>query len=160
MFRRLVFVSCAVFASCAVAALSTGAAQARSVTHATWSPPAAIATAVAKTTNVPVTMSDGIVLYTDVIQPADSSGKALPGRYPVLLTQTPYNKNGALSFEDDYLVEHGYVQVIADVRGTGSSEGACDSFGMRGQQDGYDLARWRRTHPWTNGTYRCHGTVD
>ena len=112
-----------------------------------------------KTTNVPVQMSDGIVLYVDVVQPADSSGKALPGRLPVLLTQTPYNKNSpSLNFEDDYLVEHGYVQVIADARGTGASEGAWNSFGPREQQDGYDLAEWTRTQPWSDGLIGLHGT--
>lgn len=123
-----------------------------------WSPPAPIASSVAKTTNVPVTMSDGTVLYADVVRPADSSGHALPGRYPVLLTQTPYNKNGALSFEDDYLVEHGYVQVIADVRGTGSSEGTWDSFGPREQRDGYELAEWARNQSWSNHSIGLHGT--
>jgi hypothetical protein len=124
-----------------------------------WSPPAPVASSVAKTTNVPVTMSDGNVLYVDVIQPADSSGNPLPGRYPVLLTQTPYNKNSpSLNFEDDYLVEHGYVQVIADARGTGASEGAWDSFGPREQRDGYDLAEWTRTQPWSNGSLGLHGT--
>ena len=123
MLRRLVFVVVAVFA------LGAGVAQARTASPAAWTPPKAIASAVVKTTNVPVRMSDGVVLYADVIQPADSSGKALPGRYPVLLTQTPYNKNTpSLNFEDNYLVEHGYVQVIADVRGTGSSEGTWESF--------------------------------
>ncbi|MFL5823478.1 MAG: CocE/NonD family hydrolase, partial [Solirubrobacteraceae bacterium] len=75
-----------------------------------------------------------------------------------LLTQTPYNKNAALNFENDYLVEHGYVQVIADARGTGSSEGAWDSFGAREQRDGYDLAKWTRRQPWTNGSIGLHGT--
>ena len=153
MLRRLLLVSCAVFA------LSAGVAQARQASTKAWSPPAAIASAVVKTANVPVTMSDGVVLYADVIQPADSSGKALPGRYPVLLTQTPYNKNTpSLNFEDDYLVEHGYVQVIADARGTGSSEGTWDSFGPREQEDGYDLAEWTRTQTWSDGLIGLHGT--
>jgi hypothetical protein len=123
-----------------------------------WSPPAPVASAVVKTTNVPVTMSDGVVLYLDVVRPADASGNPLPGRLPVLLTQTPYNKNGPLSFEDDYLVEHGYVQVIADARGTGSSEGTWDSFGPREQRDGYELAEWTRSQPWSNGSIGLHGT--
>src|SRR5947209_20603543 len=123
-----------------------------------WRPPKPIATSVAKSSNVPVRMGDGVVLYVDVVRPADGSGKALPGRYPVLLTQTPYNKNGALSFEDDYLVEHGYIQVIADVRGTGSSEGTWDSFGAREQRDGYELAEWTRTQPWSDGSIGLHGT--
>jgi uncharacterized protein len=153
MLRRVLFVSCA------VCALSAGVAEARKAAGKAWSPPAPIASAVVKTSNVPVTMSDGIVLYVDVIQPADSSGTALPGRYPVLLTQTPYNKNTpSLNFEDDYLVEHGYVQVIADARGTGSSEGAWDSFGPREQEDGYDLAEWTRSQPWSDGRIGLHGT--
>ncbi|HUE25207.1 MAG TPA: CocE/NonD family hydrolase [Solirubrobacteraceae bacterium] len=124
-----------------------------------WSPPAPIANAVVKTTNVPIQMSDGTTLYADIVQPADSSGNALPGRFPVLLTQTPYNKNTpSLNFEDDYLVEHGYIQVIADVRGTGSSEGAWNSFGPREQQDGYDLAEWARVQPWSDGSIGLHGT--
>jgi hypothetical protein len=152
MLRRLVLLSCAVFA------LAAAAAQARSVRHAAWSSPPAIATSVVKTSNVPVTMSDGVVLYADVVQPADSSGKALPGRYPVLLTQTPYNKNApSLNMEDDYLVEHGYVQVIADARGTGASEGTWDSFGPREQQDGYELAEWTRTQSWSDGAIGLHG---
>jgi putative CocE/NonD family hydrolase len=124
-----------------------------------WTPPPAVATAVVKTTNLPVQMSDGAVLYVDVVQPADASGKPLPGRWPVLLTQTPYNKNSpSLNFEDDYLVEHGFIQVIADVRGTGASEGAWDSFGMREQQDGAELARWACDQSWSDGSIGLHGT--
>lgn len=124
-----------------------------------WKPPRPIASAVAKQSNVPVTMSDGVTLYVDVVRPANSRGKALPGRFPVLLTQTPYNKNTpSLNFEDDYLVEHGYVQVIADVRGTGSSEGTWDSFGLREQRDGYELAEWARHQPWSDGSIGLHGT--
>jgi len=137
---------------CALLALAAPGALA-------WSPPPAIATAVVKQTNIPVQMSDGIVLYVDVVRPADASGNPLHGRYPVLLTQTPYNKIApSLNFEDDYLVEHGYVQVIADVRGTGSSEGSWDSFGPREQRDGYELAEWTRTQPWSDGDIGLHGT--
>jgi putative CocE/NonD family hydrolase len=118
-----------------------------------------VAQSVVKTANVPVTMSDGTVLYVDVIRPAGSNGRALRRRLPVLLTQTPYNKNTpSLNFEDDYLVEHGYVQVIADVRGTGSSEGTWDSFGQREQRDGYQLAKWTRRQPWSDGRIGLHGT--
>ncbi|HEV2686302.1 MAG TPA: CocE/NonD family hydrolase, partial [Actinomycetota bacterium] len=111
--------------------------------------------------DVPITMSDGVVLYVNVIHPANASGSAVPGRFPVLLTQTPYNKNSTgLSFEDDYLVQRGYVQVIADVRGTGSSEGAWTSFGAREQRDGYELAEWAASlkRPWSNGRIGLHGT--
>src|SRR5207302_1563769 len=101
------------------AAAARGGASRSGAPQPRPTPPAAVASAVTKQTNVPVQMSDGAVLYLDVVRPADSSGNPLPGHYPVLLTQTPYNKNAALNFENDYLVEHGYIQVIADARGTG-----------------------------------------
>ena len=47
-----------------------------------WTPPPAIAQAVVKTTNVPIKMSDGVVLYADVVRPANSQGQALPGLSP------------------------------------------------------------------------------
>src|SRR5205807_7413623 len=112
----------------------------------------------ATTYDVPVTMSDGVKLYVNLYRPADGSGNAVKGRFPVILTQTPYNKNGALNFENDYLVERGYVQVIADVRGTGSSEGTWNSFGRREQRDGYELAEWARRQHWSNGKIGLHGT--
>src|SRR3954451_16690035 len=87
---------------------------------------------VSKQTNVPIEMSDGVTLYADVLRPAQPDGSPGPGRFPVILTQTPYNKSAPqLTFENAYLVERGYVQVIADVRGTGLSEGQWDSFGER-----------------------------
>src|SRR5437870_6408024 len=83
-----------------------------------------------------VPMSDGVVLHANVVLPSLDGKKPKPGSFPVLLTQTPYNKNSVgLNFEDDSLVEHGYAQVIVDVRGTGSSAGNWDSFGAREQQD-------------------------
>jgi putative CocE/NonD family hydrolase len=124
-----------------------------------WNPPPAIASAVVKTTDVPIMMSDGVTLRADVIHPADGSGNALTGRFPALLTVTPYNKNSpSLNFEDDYLVEHGYVQVIADARGTGGSEGSWDSFGQREQTDGPELTQWIRQQPWSDGSIGLHGT--
>src|SRR6184192_1254261 len=66
---------------------------------------------VSTTYDVPVKMSDGVTLYVNLYRPADKSGNPAKGRFPVILTQTPYNKNGALSFENDYLVQRGYVQV-------------------------------------------------
>jgi predicted acyl esterase len=45
------------------------------------SPPSPVAGAVNQQSNVPVRMSDGVVLYVDVVRPADASGNPLPGRY-------------------------------------------------------------------------------
>ena len=128
---------------------------------AAWAPRPAQYPKVFVERDVPITMSDGVVLYANVVHPANASGVAVAGRFPVLLTQTPYNKNTTgLNFEDDYLVERGYVQVIVDVRGTGSSEGAWSSFGAREQRDGYELVEWAasRARPWSDGRIGLHGT--
>ena len=68
--------------------------------------------------NVPITMSDGVQLNAIVYRPD------APGTFPVIVTLTPYN--GGMSIvgsENEYLVQRGYVQVVVDVRGTGSSAG-------------------------------------
>lgn len=124
-----------------------------------WEPRAADY-GIAKETNVPITMSDGVRLFADVLRPAQADGSPAPGRFPVILTQTPYNKNTPqLNFENDYLVQRGYVQVIADVRGTGGSEGMWDSFGEREQRDGYELAQWVHSsdRPWSDGRVGLFG---
>jgi putative CocE/NonD family hydrolase len=112
--------------------------------------------------DIPVRMSDGVTLSVDVYRPATKAGKPAPGRFPVILTQTPYNKGGAaqLAFESDYLVSRGYVQVIADVRGTGSSRGEWASFATREQRDGYELVKWcaSRARSWSDGRVGLHGT--
>jgi len=114
----------------------------------------------AVTRDVPVRMSDGTTLYVDVYQPADpKTGKPVARRFPVILTQTPYNKS-VLSFHSPYLVTRGYVQVVADVRGTGSSGGSWSSFGARERRDGYELANWAtsKSRPWSNGRLGLWGT--
>jgi uncharacterized protein len=118
------------------------------------------ASAVVTQANVLLPMSDGVVLHADILLP-----KGLAGPFPVLLTQTPYNKNGALSFAANDLVMHGYAQVIVDVRGTGSSQGNWDSFGAQEQQDSGELVDWltgvnpRIPKPaWSNGKVGTHGT--
>src|SRR5437660_4838218 len=77
--------------------------------------------------NLPVTMSDGTVLRANVYYPA-TGGQPAAGPFPVLLTQTPYGKDtggtsGGATGEDTYLIERGYIDVVADVRGTGDSGG-------------------------------------
>ena len=126
---------------------------------------AADAPGVVTQSNLLIPMSDGVVLHADVLLPSADSKTPLPGSFPVLLTQTPYNKNGALNFASNYLVEHGYAQVIVDVRGTGSSQGEWDSFGDREQQDSAELVDWltgvnpRIAKPvWSSGDLSTHGT--
>jgi len=69
----------------------------------------------------------------------------------VIITQTPYNKESALGAANMYLVERGYVHVVVDVRGTGSSQGSWDSFGPNEQRDGAEVVEWSRHQPWSDG---------
>ncbi len=136
-----------------------GAPAVGTAAPATWTArPATYGTVVE--TDVRVTMSDGVRLAVDVVRPA-IEGKPAPGRFPVLVTQTPYNKNGStLAFRTDYLVTRGYVQVISDVRGTGSSEGNWRSFDDREQLDGKELVEWASSpkREWSDGRVGLHGT--
>ena len=102
--------------------------------------------------DVPITMSDGTILSANVYRPDK------PGRYPVLLTQTPYNKDGAaLATVNEYLVKRGYVHIVVDVRGTGGSQGNWDSFGPNEQRDGPEVVRWARKQPWSDGKIGGYG---
>src|SRR3954471_8484968 len=105
--------------------------------------------------DVPITMRDGTVLKANVTRPD------APGRFPVLITQTPYGKDGAvilaLGGQADALVQRGYVQVTVDVRGTGASGGSWDSFGPAEQQDGYDVVEWAAAQDFSDGNVGLDG---
>jgi putative CocE/NonD family hydrolase len=111
---------------------------------------------VAVTKDVPITMSDGTVLSANVFRPARSDGSAAPGRFPTLLVQTPYNKD-TQDPHSDYLVQRGYVDVVVDVRGAGSSQGTFDSWGTRQQLDSKELVAWAAAQPWSTGRVGLHG---
>ena len=98
-------------------------------------------------------MSDGVVLEADVYYPADpSTGAPAPGKFPVVLAQTPYGKRSATTTQSfgeyggdghfPYLVKRGYINAVVDVRGTGSSQGDFGLFSKRDARDGVELVRW------------------
>jgi putative CocE/NonD family hydrolase len=97
-------------------------------------------------------MSDGVILNAEVRRPD------APGRFPVIVTITPYNgTNGAVSANNDYFVQRGYVQVVVDARGTGESQGTWDDFGSREQRDGYEVVEWAAAQSWSNGSVGMWG---
>ena len=111
-----------------------------------------------------VPMRDGVGVAVDIFRP-DSDEK-----FPALLGMSPYGK-GIQSMtvpyqpphspihhtpieagDPEYFASRGYVQVIADVRGTGHSEG--EYLGWVSPQearDGYDLVEWIAEQPWCDG---------
>jgi putative CocE/NonD family hydrolase len=102
--------------------------------------------------DVKITMRDGIVLRANIYIP---DGR---GPFPVILTQTPYNKNIPVSYhQNQYFIKRGYVHVVVDVRGTGSSQGTWDSFGSAEQEDGKQLVEWAASQPWSDGKIGLYG---
>jgi putative CocE/NonD family hydrolase len=147
---RLALVVAAAAVTTMVAVPSDAADHARG-----WKPrPATYGVTV--TNDVPITMSDGTVLSANVFRPARPDGTAAPGRFPTLLVQTPYNKDSQ-DPHSDYLVKRGYVDVVVDVRGAGSSGGTFDSWGSRQQTDSKELVAWAAAQPWSSGRVGLHG---
>jgi uncharacterized protein len=99
--------------------------------------------------NVPVKMRDGVILRADIYRP-----KA-PGKFPVLLERTPYNKAGDVvtGFED---AAHGYVVIIQDCRGRYASQGEWYPF-KHESDDGYDTVEWAAALPYSDGKVGTFG---
>ena len=94
--------------------------------------------------NQMVPMRDGVKLAIDIFRPEGE------GRYPVVLSQIPYNKNGGAG-RARWLAPRGYAVVNADVRGRYESEGDWDPFDPKHKTDGYDLVQWLAKQPWSTG---------
>jgi putative CocE/NonD family hydrolase len=91
---------------------------------------------------VAVPMRDRVVLRADVYHPD------VEGKYPVLLTRTPYNKDQIIKF-GLRAAALGYVVVVQDVRGRFSSEGEWYPFSHE-SEDGYDTVEWAAALPYSN----------
>jgi len=104
--------------------------------------------------DVPVPMRDGVVLRADVFRPA------APGKYPVILQRTPYNKNlttvGMLMLDVIRTASEGYAVVVQDTRGRYSSDGVFYVF-RDDVIDGYDTVEWCAVQPWSDGNVGMYG---
>jgi len=145
-----------------LAPLTVAAARAQPTT---WSPQAA-AYGEGSMLDQPVTASDGTVLRADVWYPTDpATGAEARGTFPVLLQQTPYGKgniagasSAALANNNvPYLVDRGYIVVIADVRGTGDSGGSWGLFDPVQDTDGSTLVKWAARLPHADGKVGLFG---
>ena len=106
-------------------------------------------------TDVMVAMRDGIRLATDIYRPKQN-GKPASEPLPVILTRTPYDKDGNRSL-GEYYATHGYVFVAQDTRGRYGSEGVWHLLTDDGP-DGVDCAAWIAKQPWCNGKIGMIGT--
>ena len=110
------------------------------------------------TTDVMVPVRDRVRLATDVYFPAEDD-TPVPGRHPVLLHRTPYDKSEVertLGY-CRWFARRGYVAVIQDCRGTFGSEGDVN-FLIPEAEDGFDTLEWLDRQPWSNGMVGTWGT--
>ena len=95
--------------------------------------------------DVAVKMRDGTILYADIYRPTAS------GRFPVLLSRTPYVKDGGWYADfANKAVQRGYCVVIQNTRGRYKSGGEFYPFRDE-SSDGYDTVEWAAEQPWSNG---------
>jgi len=106
--------------------------------------------------NVRVPMRDGVLLAADVYRPA-RDGTPAPGRFPTLLTRTPYNKGDGTSAEARYYASRGYNVVMNDVRGRYASSGTWRMM-VDDPADGFDVVEWVAAQPWSDGKVGTFGT--
>lgn len=112
--------------------------------------------------DVAVPMRDGVRLATDVYRPGIGADPA-PGRFPVVLSRTPYDKTSPLVLGGlvGALVPRGFVVAVQDLRGRHGSEGSGDYFHVanpREGQDGHDAIEWLAAQSWSNGRVGMTGS--
>ena len=96
--------------------------------------------------DVAMTTRDGVTLRADVYRPEG------PGRFPVLLSRLPYDKNLRRRPGDiDVFVERGYVVIMQDTRGRFASDGDEYYPLVWEAQDGYDAVEWAAGLPYSDG---------
>src|SRR5579863_6976101 len=119
-----------------------------------------------------VPMRDGVRLFANLFRPA------VDGRYPVIMSVTPYGKDklpdrlatffmrlagvkfgnvscsrltGFESPDPAHWVRRGYAVVQADVRGMHKSEGHAGVLRDQDATDYYDLIEWAARQSWASG---------
>ncbi len=93
--------------------------------------------------NVAVKMRDGVTLHADIYRPKAD------GKFPTLLTRTPYDKNYGFGFGLE-AAARGYVAIVQDVRGRFTSGGEWYPF-KHESEDGFDTVEWAAALPYSNG---------
>lgn len=118
--------------------------------------------------NLSITARDGTQLSADVFRPKGE------GKFPVILSVTPYQKDMPWQVPPDHeaqpgayqnwevpnperWVPKGYVLVRVDVRGTGLSQGRMSFAAQQDWEDFYDAVEWSGKQPWSNGNVGLAG---
>ena len=101
--------------------------------------------------DVKVKMRDGTILLADIYRPS------APGKYPVILQRTPYDKHNQDAVDFGLKgVARSYVVINQDVRGRYTSEGEWYPF-LHESEDGYDTVEWAASLPYSDGRVGMFG---
>lgn len=107
-----------------------------------------------------IRMDDGVKLGATITFPSRNGKSRARGRFPVILSMTPYGRDGgcACAPATDFALR-GFAVAVVDVRGTGGSQGNLDGnyFSPREARDGYDLVQYLGTRSWSNGKVGMSG---
>jgi len=120
----------------------------------------------ATTTSQYVPMRDGVRLAVDVHIPVSRKPDQ---KLPALLELTRYRRSTidaktgepkpALRPVDLEFINHGYIVVKVDARGSGASMGTrVTEYGPDEVRDGYDVVEWVIHQPWSDGNVGAYGT--
>jgi len=102
---------------------------------------------------VSMTTRDGVRLDADLYRPVG------PGPFPVLLMRQPYGRRIASTVvfaHPRWYASHGYIVVVQDVRGSGTSGGTFTLFENE-RRDGADALAWAATLEGGNGRIGMYG---
>ncbi|HVW79896.1 MAG TPA: CocE/NonD family hydrolase [Mycobacteriales bacterium] len=146
--------------------------KASSAADSTWKPEHAIY-GTASRNDIAIRGAGGTIIRVNEIYPTTKDGRPAKGKFPVVMTMTPYGKGSGGSSKpgsaqnpgggsvtggaDDYLVERGYINVVEDVRGTGDSGGQWDPFQPIQQQDAIHVLHWAAHLPNSDGRVGTYG---
>jgi uncharacterized protein len=97
---------------------------------------------------VRVKMRDGVFLVADIYRPQAE------GKFPVIMTRTPYNRKDPTT--GNYLASYGYVVIQQDTRGRFDSGGEFYPFKYE-MNDGYDTIEWAAALPSSDGRVGMYG---
>jgi putative CocE/NonD family hydrolase len=139
--------------------------------HSNWRPGRAIYGTASKN-NIAIKGAGGTTIRVNLIYPT-TKGKPAKGRFPVVMTMTPYGKGsggssgpgtaqnpagGAVTGgANNYLVQRGYLNVVEDVRGTGDSNGEWGLFDPIQQRDAIRVMNWAAHLKHSNGRVGTYG---
>jgi predicted acyl esterase len=143
--RRLALMATTLLALAAMSDAAT--AQTAPATAAQAAPAEAPAAPPMKHLEIFTPMRDGVKLAANVFLPEGQ------GPWPVIVTRTPYLKDGKMFAKPDTALRFtkaGYAYVVQDVRGKGHSNGFYDAF-ANDTEDGYDTIEGLAAQPWSNG---------